>query len=484
MPFFKSLFKRIQGSCSSHKPDDAEKEKTGIRKTTTIESDTSTKTGTYNVSLAPSELSLSSELFDSQITEQDLSHFIVWYLYYDVVEMPRSPGQWYNELPLSQLQGWIQLGHDLGQSKMVLAKGLASTCHRMALNYTDVQDRLSRFSSWERMSQTETAEVGEHNIEGLNRIREILECDERLVKGLHLSNGGSWRGRQATIAARVSACLDLLVLPALAKESHRAERIRRTKTVDNFVRRRNIGIMWKALQKRRRVPTEPYRILERPETPNVEAQRSRSVVSSDETTHAIQCLMSRNALLESSTMRMRQEIERLKKARRQDSTAIYLPPGMPAAVTASKSMEDLSTLSSVTLAKKSSVPPLPRLHTSSTRSCAPLSRYTFSPDSCTSPSPRLVTPQSSGAPISFSMPFRNATSVTIRASTSTASASVSPTNPTAESSVDLKKANIGVTCVKRETGSLNDARARAPSPVLQDEETVTEIIDHYLFYEK
>jgi len=493
MPFFKPLFRRIRGLCGSQKADDDQNEKGKGSKRNAVDPDASTEATDKNAAQEPNELSLASELFDSQITLESLSHFIIWYLYYDIVEMPRSPTQWYDEFPLIQLEGWIQLGHDLGQENAALATGLAHACHKMALNYTNVQDKLIRFSSWVRMAQTETAEAGGTSIESMNKIREILESDRRLLEGLRPGKDDQRRGRQATIIARTVAILGLIVLPTLAKECHRAETIYRTKSVDNFVRRRNIGIMWRALQKRRQVPMKPYRILDQSPTPSAQnqGQRSRSVTPLDEAAHELQCLASRNALLESDAIRMRQEIDQLKRESRHDSAATYTPSGTPVAVTAARSIEDLSTPNPASRESKPPVPPLPRLRVSSVSSFGTLSRPLTSSSSFVTSS-RPVTPVRSGVPVSFSMPFRNVQTVTIRAPTSTESPTsltpltspilpcLSPTNEIVELPGNWKELNASATSKRRKASSLKGVGMRLQTPVLPDDDFgLAEIIDQY-----
>jgi len=126
-------------------------------------------------------LSAESVHFAENLSPEDLSLFLLWYLYYDLVSAPPgSPRDWYGQLPPEVVRGMIRLGRELGEEplerdksgggvdvnggavgkeKARLPNRMVCTCADLDVCSIDLLRRIVRFSSPNAMRFPERADI-------------------------------------------------------------------------------------------------------------------------------------------------------------------------------------------------------------------------------------------------------------------------------------------------------------------------------------
>lgn len=87
-----------------------------------------------------------AEIFDAQITSASLSQLLIWYVYYDVVQVPTKSSKWFKDLPGESMVGWIGLGMELKRTKSFPSKTLKLACDELEIDAGQVAARLVRLS--------------------------------------------------------------------------------------------------------------------------------------------------------------------------------------------------------------------------------------------------------------------------------------------------------------------------------------------------
>ncbi|KAJ4322161.1 hypothetical protein N0V94_002509 [Neodidymelliopsis sp. IMI 364377] len=96
--------------------------------------------------------------FADALTAHQLSDFLIWSLYYDIVELPESPEIWYASLSSTDIHGWISLGTFLSQMQAMDAGYgldlviLDSICDRLNIHRPLVHEILIRFAYPNKMA--------------------------------------------------------------------------------------------------------------------------------------------------------------------------------------------------------------------------------------------------------------------------------------------------------------------------------------------
>jgi len=81
-------------------------------------------------------------IFVLQITKEQLSNFLIWYFYFDLVELSISPTEWYNYLPTMDMRRWIVLGDFLRSDKIPSLGNLDSVCTALGVSKPFVRFRI------------------------------------------------------------------------------------------------------------------------------------------------------------------------------------------------------------------------------------------------------------------------------------------------------------------------------------------------------
>ncbi|ORX96290.1 hypothetical protein BCR34DRAFT_184420 [Clohesyomyces aquaticus] len=104
------------------------------------------------------------EGFSNSLNSGKLSNFLVWFYYFDLVELPESPAQWYKPIPSMEMRSWIALGEyihsqpDIGLDLIILD----SICDRMHLQNAMVHGCLIQLADPEKMAWTQLATALRH----------------------------------------------------------------------------------------------------------------------------------------------------------------------------------------------------------------------------------------------------------------------------------------------------------------------------------
>jgi hypothetical protein len=104
------------------------------------------------------QISKLAKSFADALTAHQLSDFLIWSLYYDIVELPESPETWYASLNNTNIRGWISLGTFLSQMQAIDVGYnldlviLDSICDRLKIHRSLVHEILIRFAYPRKMT--------------------------------------------------------------------------------------------------------------------------------------------------------------------------------------------------------------------------------------------------------------------------------------------------------------------------------------------
>lgn len=125
------------------------------------------------------KLAPGAESFDAQITSARLSQILIFYVYYDVVEVPVKNTKWSENLPWESLSGWIGLGMELKRTNTSPSKTLKLACDGLGIDAGQVTARLVRLSDRTSMLTSELNPEDTYETQ-----MEKLKSDLKLVKSL------------------------------------------------------------------------------------------------------------------------------------------------------------------------------------------------------------------------------------------------------------------------------------------------------------
>lgn len=142
---------------------------------------------------------------------------MLWYLYWDIVEMSDDPDRWYGDFgDREEMISWIRLGFELDQHALHLPRVLRGVCRDLNIDGSEVQRRLIRLSKPSIMVKTEIAEWGMAVIVGAEYYTKKLRRDRELVIALRPEPNPQWLIRQKQIIAGIDFFLDNLFVPTTA----------------------------------------------------------------------------------------------------------------------------------------------------------------------------------------------------------------------------------------------------------------------------
>lgn len=155
-------------------------------------------------------LSRRMEAFDAQITRASLSQIMVWYVYYDVVQLPERGSKRFQDLPRQIMIGWIGLGMELERTNRVPSRNLWSICNRMHVDTGEVVTRLIRLS--DRASMLKSGLVDTTDFEAQAK---KLQSDLTLVELLGPIRFRFERWKQETIDG-IQEYMEVVYLPVVS----------------------------------------------------------------------------------------------------------------------------------------------------------------------------------------------------------------------------------------------------------------------------
>ncbi|KAF2810920.1 uncharacterized protein BDZ99DRAFT_570211 [Mytilinidion resinicola] len=203
--------------------------------------------------------------FADQITAESLSHFLIWLFYYDVVELPVSPADWYKHLPSMEMRGWIQLGTFLQTTTPAgfqLAR-LDSIIDQLQLRKHFVMQCIDKISKPDLMRWSDVATDVKYAIakslrekDHLELVKTCLEAIQETTVALKPRAGTNFEGWQTDVTERIADYLSVIVKPRLSTIKG-GIRVLSDKSEDD---ERSVRYIFEAMQAERPVPLVRYGI--------------------------------------------------------------------------------------------------------------------------------------------------------------------------------------------------------------------------------
>ena len=225
------------------------------------------------------QVSRLAKSFVDALTAQKLSDFLIWFLYYDIVELPESPETWYAPLDASDTRGWIALGTFLCQTHAVGADYgldlvvLDSICDRLHLHRSLVHEILIRFVSPKKMAfgilATTVQRAEQARMARLPLLVEVqakLQAMNQLASRLAPTKSSASAVRQSVVLKRVRGLLRLVIGPRIL-HIRDGKPLLTAATNDSMPKDVLDGIklnyLFEVVQLERRVPMERYGLQEK-----------------------------------------------------------------------------------------------------------------------------------------------------------------------------------------------------------------------------
>jgi hypothetical protein len=226
---------------------------------------------------AAQEISKLAKAFVDSLNARKLSEFLIWILYYEVVELSDHPDTWYSLVDRVDERGWVTLGDYLSKfsTSMDTTYGfdlvvMDSICDRLDLQRSTVHGLLIQFADPAKMAFSQIATlVNTANSEKFAEI-EVLELTQsklreysKLVAHLKPIEGSIYDDWRAVVAKRLDSILDLVITPLIASLSYGTPFLTAA-TSENIPQQVKDGVRLKYLfelvQQERQVPLSRYGI--------------------------------------------------------------------------------------------------------------------------------------------------------------------------------------------------------------------------------
>jgi hypothetical protein len=245
-------------------------------------------------SSSPVVISKLTKTFADSLNAQQLSNFLTWILYYDMVEPPELPEAWYKPIHPTEMAGWVALGTFLARSQeagcgygfhLVV---LDAICDRVRLSRSTVHSLLIQFSSASRMrystlsTAAQTAQqTGASHLQVLQIIQAHLNDLYKLAIRLNPQQNTQYEEWHPLVLERIKGFLNLVINPRIAHlkngkpllRSATAEQLPKDVT-DDF----KLAYLFEVMQQERIVPISRYGepSSSRSSCPSEEIERARN----------------------------------------------------------------------------------------------------------------------------------------------------------------------------------------------------------------
>jgi hypothetical protein len=286
-----------------------------------------------------SQISKLAKAFADSLNTHQVSDFLVWFLYYDVVELPVSPDLWYSTVTNMDMRGWVALGNFLANTPAASDTGygldlvmLDSICDRMDVQRSTVHTLLTHFASPDKMAYSQSATaVNQAKFDGfsylgtLEKLQSKLSELNRLASSLKPTEGSNYDRWHAIILKRIRGLLHLVIGPRIANLRSGAPLVTAAMS-DHLPTEVTEGVklsyVFEALQPQRQVPLDRYGIhpstkvlglMTPPTSPPAEPQLQTSTESERARTHATQ-LMAENQNLRAQLAALEHDKEKLQES--------------------------------------------------------------------------------------------------------------------------------------------------------------------------
>jgi hypothetical protein len=178
----------------------------------------------------PPRISKVAQAFVNSLNSRQLSNFLTWMLYYDIVQLPSSPDDWYNAVDTMEMRGWVALGEFLLQTSNALDTGygmdlviLDSICDRLELQRSTVHGLIVQFAAPQKMAFSTIATVvkwqgalGSTELESFEAVQAKLHELYKMATHLKPQEGTQYDDWHAITLKRMRGFLHLVIGPRIA----------------------------------------------------------------------------------------------------------------------------------------------------------------------------------------------------------------------------------------------------------------------------
>jgi hypothetical protein len=226
-----------------------------------------------------------AKAFADSLNAQQLSNFLAWMLYHEIVELPVHPDVWYSLADSVHVPGWVALGDFLSKCSTTMDTSygfdlvvLDSICDRLQLQRSTVHGFLIHFADPEKMAFSQIAtlvnaanESDHTELELLDAIQAKLQELSRLAAHIKPTKGTIYDGWHAMILKRLQGFMNLVIGPRIANFRSGAPLITAS-TSEHLPKEVKDGIklnyLYEVMQQKRLVPWSRYGIYQ-PELPTI-----------------------------------------------------------------------------------------------------------------------------------------------------------------------------------------------------------------------
>ncbi|PSN71126.1 hypothetical protein BS50DRAFT_274578 [Corynespora cassiicola Philippines] len=162
--------------------------------------------------------------FVNSLKSTQLSDFLCWWLFYDVVTLPSSPSKWYRQIDSMEMRGWIALGETLSKKgdfgfELVV---LDSICDRLGLSKALIHECLIYLAIPEKMAWTSVAHIiNEARLTGESELSMLKQVHVRLCELGHIAShlkpteNTFWSQQHPVIIDRIRSFLGHVLEPKI-----------------------------------------------------------------------------------------------------------------------------------------------------------------------------------------------------------------------------------------------------------------------------
>jgi hypothetical protein len=178
----------------------------------------------------PPRISKLANAFADSLNSQQVSNFLTWMLYHEVVDLPENPDVWYSLADSVHMPGWVALGNFLTKCSTALDTSygfdlvvLESICDRLRLQRSTVHGFLIHFADPEKMAFSQIATLvnaangsDQTELELLDTIQTKLQEFYRLATHIKPTEGSIYDGWHAMVMKRLQGFTNLVIGPRIA----------------------------------------------------------------------------------------------------------------------------------------------------------------------------------------------------------------------------------------------------------------------------
>jgi len=203
--------------------------------------------------------------FSDALTAVKVSNFLVWFFYFDIVELPDSPNKWFGHIPTMDMKGWISLGRFFkntnGEDLMMV--NLDSICLQLNIRTAHVLECAVELADPNQMCWTRMAaaiQTARHQrkdeAQTLEAVQHICYETRGLISALRPAPGTTFPIWQRRILERLGDFVDVVIHPRITFLRSGSQ----IATGRSHQEESQIFYLYEAMQQPRKVPLSRYGI--------------------------------------------------------------------------------------------------------------------------------------------------------------------------------------------------------------------------------